>query len=95
MICGFYLHIDHSLIVMRTFFNWFLSEFCEGHEVVILSDFNLSSIVWSDEGEILGCEGKVDRKFMNCFNAAGLTVGVGAYICLFRQHFRFVFDIRA
>ena len=37
-----------------------------------MSDFNLPSIVWSDEGEILG-EGKVDRMFIDCFNAAGLT----------------------
>ena len=51
----------------------FLCEICEGHEVVILGDFNLPSIVWSDEGEMLGGEGKIDRMFMDCFNTAGLT----------------------
>ena len=38
-----------------------------------MGDFNLPSIVWSDEGEMLGGKGKVDRMFIDCFNAAGLT----------------------
>ena len=32
----------------------FVSDFCEGHEVVILGDFNLPSLSWSSEDLFMG-----------------------------------------
>ena len=47
--------------------------FCEGREVVVFGDFNLPSLLWSAGGGAYGAVGNVDRKFLDCFIAAGLT----------------------
>ena len=38
-----------------------------------MGDFNLPSIIWTEDGGMLGGEGRVDRMFLECFAAAGLT----------------------
>jgi hypothetical protein len=60
----------------------FLSEFCFGKEVVILGDFNLPSLRWSDN--LIGYISPVDLEFLNCFSFLGLhqwveeaTIGSG------------------
>ena len=48
-------------------------EFCESRDALVLGDFNLPSIVWTEEGGMLGGIGNVDRMFLDCFALAGLT----------------------
>ena len=49
--------------------------FCEGHKVVVLGDFNLpSSSSLRVEGNLMVVsEGCVDQLFLNCFNKAEIT----------------------
>ena len=42
-------------------------------KVVVLGDFNLPSIFWTDEARRFGCTGRVDRMFLDCFVSIGLT----------------------
>ena len=50
----------------------FISDFCEGREVVILGEFNLPSLSWSSDDLFMGATDR-DTVFLDCFVAAGLT----------------------
>ena len=49
----------------------FLSDFCADKEVIILGDFNLPNLGWSDS-DMTNCSA-LERSFLNLFNLLGLT----------------------
>ena len=50
----------------------FLMEFCYGKEVIILGDFNLPTVQWTDNlFRTAPCS--TDQGFVECFNSLGLT----------------------
>ena len=50
----------------------FMSEFCNNKETVVMGDFNLPSIDWSQEYAVQGIL-NTDLAFLNCFTMLGLT----------------------
>ena len=50
----------------------FLTNFCDGKEVLIIGDFNLSSVKWNDPNRLTDITPS-DRVFYNCFIELGLS----------------------
>ena len=48
-------------------------DFCKGREVVILSDFNLPSLVWYSDVDLFREPCPIDKLFLDCFVSPGLT----------------------
>ena len=59
--------VEMNLLLVDVILN-----FCEAHEVVILGDFNLPSLLWSASVEMSGAI-QNDQLFLDCFSAAGLS----------------------